>query len=201
MKRYLLLLPLSLLALAAPVESAVADCLNQHTVPRFTGDEQAQVAALCLVNADRAAAGARPLRMNPQLEREADDYAQRLVNQQFFSHIDPLGGTLYQRTRASNYLLGADLWLIGENIGWGVSTVGTPVHIVESWMSSPGHRKNMLNPSFRDIGIGLTPGTPAGGANGATHVQVYAAHTDAKKKPAKNPVKKPKPKHHGSAKK
>ena len=196
MRRFYLPLTLCLLVLAVPADSAIADCLNQHEAPRFTGDERAQVAALCLVNAERAAAGAQPLRMDQQLEHQADDYAQRLVNEQFFSHVDPLGGTLYQRTRGSNYLLGADLWLIGENIGWGVSTVGSPVHIVETWMSSPGHRKNLLNPAFRDVGIGLTPGTPSGASSGATHVQVYAEHTDAKKKPAKKPKKKLPPKRH-----
>ena len=60
-------------------------------------------------------------------------------------------------------------WLYGENIAYGGSHLGTPKAIVRAWMHSPEHRHNILNPDFRQIGIGFARGIPPKpGASGAT---------------------------------
>jgi uncharacterized protein YkwD len=55
---------------------------------------------------------------------------------------------------------------MAENIAWGGSYLGTPRRIVGAWMSSPGHRANILNGSLSQSGIGVAPRTPTGAAGG-----------------------------------
>ncbi|HEV3002144.1 MAG TPA: CAP domain-containing protein, partial [Solirubrobacteraceae bacterium] len=51
-------------------------------------------------------------------------------------------------------------WSVGENIAWGSGTLSSPAGIVAAWMASPGHKENLLNPTYREIGIGIVPGSP-----------------------------------------
>ena len=57
----------------------------------------------------------------------------------------------------------------GENLAWGVGSRATARAIVRSWLASPGHRANLLRPSWERIGIGSRTGTFLGYA-GATVV-------------------------------
>ena len=52
-------------------------------------------------------------------------------------------------------------WTFGENIAYGGGRYGTPKSITKAWMNSPGHRANILNPTFKDVGVGFEPGSPA----------------------------------------
>jgi uncharacterized protein YkwD len=57
---------------------------------------------------------------------------------------------------------------VGENLAWATGTDATPRQLVVAWMASPGHRRNVLEPTFRDVGIGVAAGTPAAGPDGVT---------------------------------
>ena len=57
---------------------------------------------------------------------------------------------------------GLTRWAYGENIAWGADWRGSPAAIVEAWMDSPPHRANILNRSFREVGVGFDTGTPGG---------------------------------------
>jgi uncharacterized protein YkwD len=70
--------------------------------------------------------------------------------------------------RAASYLNPRVYWTVGENIGWGTAQLSTPQAMVRAWMHSPGHRANILNPSFRDLGVGIVLGDPQGG-DGVTY--------------------------------
>ncbi|HWC25664.1 MAG TPA: CAP domain-containing protein, partial [Solirubrobacteraceae bacterium] len=63
------------------------------------------------------------------------------------------GGTSYLRGRLAS-------WSLGENIAWGSGERATPQEIVRAWMRSPGHRRNILERRFRNIGIGVATGAP-----------------------------------------
>jgi len=101
-----------------------------------------QYRVLELVNEERAKVGARPLRMSYDLLQAANVRAQELVVR--FSHTRPNG------TRCFSILseLG-NSW--GENIAGGQVE---PEEVVECWMTSQGHRENILNPRFRELGVG-----------------------------------------------
>jgi uncharacterized protein YkwD len=62
---------------------------------------------------------------------------------------------------------GLSFWSVGENIAWGGDSRGTPKSIVKSWMHSPPHRANILNPQFRALGVGFARGRPGGKREGA----------------------------------
>ena len=80
------------------------------------------------------------------------------------------------RIRSAHYLQGARGWTVGENIAWGSLDWATPRAIMRSWMNSPPHRANILNRSFRDIGIGVARGAPVSGvSNAATYVTDFGA--------------------------
>jgi len=101
------------------------------------------------VNQQRANNGLPPLLMSPNLNRSAAWKSADPSNTQMgsFSHTDSLGRGPYQRAIDCGYPTGA-----GENIALGYSASS----VVTGWMNSPGHRANILNPSYRVMGVGHT---------------------------------------------
>ena len=67
---------------------------------------------------------------------------------------------MLDRIRRTGYTSGARGWSLGENIAWGSGRLATAAQIHRAWMSSPGHRANILQRSFREIGIGIETGAP-----------------------------------------
>ena len=75
--------------------------------------------------------------------------------------------------RRMGYIPSGRAWAVGENLAWGTGPLGTPAAIVRAWMNSPGHRANILDPRFRQIGLGIVAGNPAGrGRSGATYARL-----------------------------
>lgn len=109
---------------------------------------------IALVNSERAAAGCGPLKEDPQLRSAAQGHSDDMAQRNYFSHTDPDGGDPGTRTTAAGYRWST----YGENIAMGQQTAQD---VMDSWMKSPGHRANILNCSFKDIGVGMRPG--AGG--------------------------------------
>ncbi len=141
--------------------SAAMPCANADAIPGNVGEPLVRTATLCLLNQERTSRGLKPLKASTPLLTVARRYSEQMVRQRFFAHVSPSGSTLVQRVRKSTrYLRGARSWALGENIAWGSGTLATPANTVRAWMRSPGHRKNILTPRFRHIGIGVTGGAP-----------------------------------------
>ena len=66
-------------------------------------------------------------------------------------------------------------WSAGENIAWGQGDLSTPRSIVAAWMASPGHRANILNGEYTQIGLGLAPGSPVDATWGATYTTDFGS--------------------------
>jgi uncharacterized protein YkwD len=138
--------------------------------------ERLAKATLCLLNRERTKRGRRRLARNRALNRVASSYAGLMVDRQFFDHVTPRGTTLAQRVGSTNYLHGLKRWSLGENLAWGTGTLGSPQQTVRSWMRSAGHRRNILDGRFREIGIGVAIGIPVRIRNapvGATYAHVF----------------------------
>jgi uncharacterized protein YkwD len=148
-------------ALATPTAHA-ANCPGADVSAAVASVDTVRGATLCLLNAERAAHGLTPLTSQPLLDGAATSYSRAMVDQHFFAHVSPAGENLEQRLSA--YSAPAQSWSIGENLAWGEGSRATPSHTVDSWMHSEGHRANVLNPSFREAGVGVVPGTPVGSA-------------------------------------
>jgi uncharacterized protein YkwD len=152
-------------ALAAPALASA--CTGADATPTARTISAARSATLCLLNQQRAAHGLGRLRAHRQLQGAAQRYAAAMVRGGFFSHVSPTGSTLEQRIRrGTRYLAGALRYEIGENIAWGLGAQAKPRAIVASWMASAGHRANILRPTFREIGIGISQGAPVAGLAG-----------------------------------
>ena len=100
-----------------------------------------------LVNAIRRENGLGELRINWELCRVARYKSQDMVDNRYFSHTSPTYGTPFQMIQA----FGLTYRTAGENIAYGYST---PQQVVTGWMNSEGHRKNILNANFTQIGVG-----------------------------------------------
>ena len=159
-------------AFMVAASSAHAACPGADAMPSSANAAKVRRATLCLLNVQRRAHGLRKLRENGRLRDAAGGYSRLMVSQGFFAHVSPSGSTLESRVGGTHYLDGARSWSIGENIAWGTGPLGTPRQIVKAWMHSPGHRENILNGTYRDIGIGIATGAPipaGAAANGATY--------------------------------
>ncbi|MER0245926.1 CAP domain-containing protein, partial [Streptomyces sp. HSW2009] len=108
-----------------------------------------------LTNAERQAAGLRPLAVDPLLARAAQAHSADMVARDFYAHTSPEGSEPWDRAAAA----GCRHRGIGENIACGQRS---PADVVRGWMNSPGHRANILAPGFDELGIGYATGSLAG---------------------------------------
>jgi hypothetical protein len=118
-------------------------------------------ATLCLLNGERADQGLAPLAPNDKLATAAAAHAQDLVAGSYFSHTGRDGSDVLDRIKRTGYIRDDRAWRVGENLAWGTGALATPAAIVRAWMNSPGHRENLLNARYREIGVGVVPGNPA----------------------------------------
>ena len=121
------------------------DILN---IPRLSASVtglESQV--ISLVNEIRAHNGLSPLRENWQLSRVARYKSQDMADRSYFSHNSPTYGSPFQMMKQ----FGITYRSAGENIAKGYSTAQA---VVNAWMNSPGHRANILNSSYTQIGVG-----------------------------------------------
>lgn len=118
------------------------------------------------MNRRRAAAGLPRLRLNSTLSAAAGDRARDMFEQRYFDHVAPDGTQPFVWAKSRGYRYS----LIGENLAMGQRSAE---QVVDQWMSSPGHRANILGRGFRDAGIAIVPGSPVGGSRGYTFVVLY----------------------------
>jgi uncharacterized protein YkwD len=146
---------------AAPSASAATPCPNAGTLAGLTSFETYNDAVLCLLNGQRADAGLTPLTVNPGLSAAALGHSQSMRDNGYFGHDSPDGATFATRIAQTGFLSAARGWLIGENIAWGSLNLGTPRALMTAWMNSLEHRDNILEPGYREIGVGTVWGAPS----------------------------------------
>lgn len=103
-----------------------------------------------LINQERANAGLSSLSVNGSLSSAAMGHSQDMAVNNFFSHNGSNGSDLASRLSAAGYAYST----AGENIYAGAGSLDTPYSAVSSWMGSEGHRANILNSAFTEIGVG-----------------------------------------------
>lgn len=118
------------------------------TIPQLDSSVTAfEAEVIRLVNEIRAKNGLNALSANWELSRVARYKSQDMVDNRYFSHTSPTYGSPFQMIR--NF--GISYRTAGENIAYGYST---PQAVVNAWMNSSGHRANILNSSYTQIGVG-----------------------------------------------
>lgn len=177
-------------------DAAAADCPGGDLPPLAQNVAQMTSATLCLLNQQRAANGLRALTEQSQLDAASLGHSQDMVRRQYFAHDTLGGGDFVDRLIAAGYALTEnDGWALGENLAWGSNELSTPANIVDALMHSPGHRANILDRGYSEIGIGIVIGAPVPDTpNAATYTTDFgsgqtakttALPVSAKKKPKK----------------
>jgi uncharacterized protein YkwD len=155
---------------------AGAACAGPTVAPAAGSLPAISATTLCLLNGERADHGLAPLTTNAKLAAAATAYAQDLVAGSYFSHTGRDGSGVLDRIQRSGYLPPDAGWVLGENLAWGTGSLATPGAIMQAWMNSPGHRDNILNADYREIGIGIVIGNPAAPDGlGATYATEFGA--------------------------
>ena len=123
-------------------------CGEEGDGPDCGADDASEVCEVFrLVNAERDGAGLDPYGWSPELYRAAQDHAQDMVDQGYFSHDSLDGRSFSDRAEEAGY----PGFPRGENIAAGQQT---PEQVMDSWMNSQGHRANILSDAD-EIGVGL----------------------------------------------
>ena len=121
-------------------------------IPETDGAVRAyETEVIRLVNEIRAQYGLNALAENWELSRVARYKSQDMRDRGYFSHTSPTYGSPFDMMRA----FGLSYRSAGENIAYGYRT---PEAVVKAWMSSSGHRENILSAKYTQIGVGYVAG-------------------------------------------
>ncbi|NGY83499.1 hypothetical protein F6Y03_20180 [Bacillus megaterium] len=104
-----------------------------------------------LVNQEREKQGLKPLTLNKKLSDVARTKSKDMMDKGYFDHNSPTYGSPFDMMKQ----FGIEYTTAGENIAKGQQS---PEDVMNAWMNSDGHRKNILNPDFTEIGVGYVNG-------------------------------------------
>ena len=143
---------------------AAGTCSNANAVVGRASPQALRTAVVCLINQQRTSRQLPPLRASLLLDRSAQRWTDAMVMSDMFSH----GTNFAARISAVGYVWRA----AGENIATGFQT---PRSVVNGWMASTGHCQNILNPTYGNVGTGVSTHAVRGWATGGgTWTQDFA---------------------------
>lgn len=125
------------------------------SAPKASAAPSAADEVIGLVNTERAKEGCAPVSDNSLLAKAASGHSADMVARDYFDHTSPDGTDPGARITAAGYRWST----YGENIAKGQQSAAA---VMDAWMNSEGHRANILNCAFKEIGIGRvdSPGGP-----------------------------------------
>jgi uncharacterized protein YkwD len=131
--------------------AAVGALLLLWSVPSHSGDTQGITAESIIrqTNGLRAERNITVLATNSILNRIAQMRLEDMLQNRYFGHTSPSGEDVAGMAGLLNYRYA----FIGENLAKG--NFESAADLVSSWMKSPAHRKNLLSPDYRDIGVAV----------------------------------------------
>jgi uncharacterized YkwD family protein len=134
---------------AVPVtKQAIGTVKAKEKVPTLAQIKAIETQVVKLVNVQRTRRGVAALTQNYSLSNLARRKAQDMIDKRYFSHYSPTYGSPFDMMKRYGFKFIA----AGENIAMGQRTAQ---EVMNSWMNSSGHRANILNPNYTQIGVGL----------------------------------------------
>lgn len=127
-------------------QSDNASSSNQNSTSK-TDNQNFEEQVVALVNKQRAANGLQPLTLSTSLSNAARAKSQDMHDKHYFAHESPTYGSPFDMLKS----FGISYRSAGENIAMGYAT---PEAVMNAWMNSSGHRANILNASYTQIGVG-----------------------------------------------
>ena len=133
-------------------DSSSADNSSTQEVAAAQGVSYVESQMIHLINSIRSSRGLQLLNPNPVLNSIARSRSQDMLSRNYFSHYTPEGKNIFNILVENGimYACGAENLSQASPTSW-----GSPEAVVNSWMSSSGHRANMLNPHFGQLGLGV----------------------------------------------
>jgi uncharacterized protein YkwD len=140
------------LGVAAVVAAGVAQTSGALASPRSqaTALSQLESSVLVDINAFRAQQGLAKLRLNAPLTVAARAHSLQMAHDGYFAHESADGSAFWKRLRS--FYVSARSWSVGENLLWSSPDIDG-ARALKLWLASPEHRKNLMNPRWREIGI------------------------------------------------
>jgi uncharacterized protein YkwD len=133
------------------------------------------------LNQIRVAHGLNPLELSSQLSAAATAHSLDMLANGFFAHASSDGLSFAQRIAEYYPPAAASFWSVGENLLWSAGHIDAATSLA-AWMADPGHRANILSPTWRQIGISAESSSDAPGVFGGEAVTVittdFGARTD-----------------------
>jgi uncharacterized protein YkwD len=133
---------------------------------------QAQV--LHAINDLRREKGLSVLRQNSALSLTALGHSVSMAQHGFFSHSGRNGSPFWQRIKPKYRPLPNSYWGVGENLVWASPSLSAD-QTIEMWLASPPHRKNLLTPAWREVGLGAVRSLAAPGVYEGLDVTILTA--------------------------
>lgn len=155
---------LALIAAALLFAPAVPGTAGDPAPPPFTPISPPSV--LEQLNVVRAREGRPPLREDFRLTAAAEDRIEDMLELAYWDHQAPDGRSPFAWVRLRGY----QYQRVGENLAAGFETAEL---LVQSWMESKGHRENILESEFIDVGIAVVPGSTTRRASGHSVVVIF----------------------------
>jgi uncharacterized protein YkwD len=141
-----------------------AVCPNANLVPDAGNLDLIRGALDCLHDQVRTKRGLGTLAANRALAAAAGSHTEDMIARGYFDHDTPEGSTFDKRILSAGYARKGQGWSLGENLIWATGDLATPSALMRSWMGSKGHRANILNARYRELGLAVRLGTPTGDA-------------------------------------
>jgi uncharacterized protein YkwD len=133
------------------------------------------------LNRVRAQHGLAPLRASGRLNAAASQHSREMARVGYFSH-DSADGSAFWRRIARFYPSGGyGSWSVGENLLWSSPDVDAS-GAIKMWMGSPEHRANLLNRSWREVGLSAVHSDSAPGTYHGLGVTIVTADFGARTK-------------------
>jgi uncharacterized protein YkwD len=165
--------------LAALLVAVVAPSSGSARAPKATQMVQLQSALLAQINTFRAAHGLSRLTINDSLTGAAGGHSSQMARLGYFSHNSANGQSFSQRLAQVYTSRGFRSWTVGENLVWGGPDIGAAAAF-RAWLASAPHRANLLNPRWREIGLGAVHSTSAPGVYGGRAATIVTADFGAR---------------------
>jgi len=165
MKRSIVMLGLLLALCGAIAGTAAATDATPATAAATERLQTLDAQILTRLNATRAAHGLRPLVVSDELENAAVAHSRDLIRAGVFQHDSPDGTSFVQRLKHFYSPAGFSSWTAGENLLFNTADIDADTAI-QAWLDSPPHRENMLDPEWREVGIGSIHASTASGTYG-----------------------------------
>jgi uncharacterized protein YkwD len=126
------------------------------------------------INQLRVSYGLRPLKFSWALFDFADTHCEQMLADGYFGHRSLTGASFASRIETFYPVGEASYYAAGENLLWSSGSISS-AQMIQRWMQSPPHRRNLLNPTWRQMGLAMVTSPSAPGVYDGLDVTVVAA--------------------------